>query len=131
MPSLFDEIEAASQAAIDAVFGDGNVRIVPQAQSSNYWGGSDPARMPMNIRATFSAAPMVGKGDYPDTRRDGSDLSLAPAELWIERGAAAAIPYTLKRGDKIEISRGSGGPRIYTIAVPEYGDHGDIRILLA
>lgn len=131
MPSLFDTIEAASQAAIDAVFGDGNVRIVPQAQSSNYGGGDDPARMPMDIRATFSAAPMNAKGDYPNTRRDGTDLALSPAELWIERGAAAAIPYALKRGDKILIFSGTGDPRSFSIADPQYGEHGDIRLLLA
>lgn len=130
MPSLFDEIESASQAAITSVFG-GGIRVLPMAGDKNYGGGPDPARAAVEIVATFASAPTIGAIDYSGTQKNGADSALAHAEIWIDRAALAAMPYRPRRGDKIEILNGVTPPPVFVVAAAEPGDHGDMRIVLA
>jgi hypothetical protein len=126
MPSLFDEIEAASQAAITYVYGDG-IRIRPMKGDGNYGGSPDPNRPVKEVAATFSSAPNVGAIDYPGTQSNGAPAALSPSEIWIDRAQALTIGYELKRGDVIErVPSGAS----YRVAQAEAGDHGDIRVVL-
>lgn len=127
MPSLFDELESTSQAAITTVFGDG-IRIRPMKEAGNYGGGPDPDRAVVETVGTIGSAPNTGKLDYPGTRADGADAALAPSEIWLDRAAVAAIGYALKRGDQIETI--STPVRKFVIASADPGEHGDLRIVL-
>lgn len=128
MPSLFDEIESASQAAITTVFGDG-IRIRPMKAAGNYGGGADPDRPVVETVGTIGTAPNTAEADYPGTRSDGAPAALSPSEIWLDRAVVAAIPYDLKRGDVIETI--SSPVRRFVVATAERGDNGDMRIVLA
>ena len=128
MASLFDELEAASQAEILRVNGDA-VRIWPKGGDFNYGGGSDQLRQPVEIFAIFSSSPRIVETDYPGTQLNGAGIVTAPAELWIDREAAAALPYALKRGDVIELIGKVGSPK-FIIMSADPNDTGDIRVML-
>lgn len=129
MPSPFDETDAAMQADIDALFGEG-IRVIPQAGDGNYLSADDPARPPRDgVRATVARAPKTVKTDYRGTERSGAVTSSAPAELWIDRVAYAALGYELARGDFVEFTD-DAMPSRYTVAAVNRGDGGDVQIIL-
>lgn len=129
MPSPFDEIDAAVQADIDALFGEG-IRVIPQKGDGNYTSGADPDRAQRDgVRATVARAPKTAKADYRGTERSGAVTSSAPAELWIDRVAYAALGYELARGDIVEFTD-DVVPARYTVAAVNRGDGGDVQIIL-
>ena len=129
MPSPFDDIDADMQADIDALFGEG-IRVIPQVGDGNYSSGADPARPQRDgVRATVARAPQTTKADYRGTERSGALVASAPAELWIDRVAYAALGYELARGDFIEITD-DANPARYTVAAVNRGDGGDVQVIL-
>jgi hypothetical protein len=129
MPSPFDAIDAAMQAAIDHRFGEG-IRIVPMVGDTNYSGGPDPARPVRDgVRATVARAPKAGATDYSGSQRNGASFAAMPAELWIDRAAYAAVGYKITRGDEIVLTDDAGAPS-FTVASVHEGDNGDVAIIL-
>lgn len=128
MPSPFDEIDAAMQADIDALFGEG-IRIRPQA-GDEYTRGADPDRpVAEGVRATVARAPQAKKTDFRGTASNGVPVTTAPAEIWIDRAAYAALGYAIRGGDFIELTDDPGVPR-FTVAAVHPGDGGDVQIIL-
>lgn len=128
MPSPFDAIDAAMQADIDRLFGEG-IRIIPQA-GDQYVKGADPSRpMREGVRATVARAPKTARTDYSGTAKPGAPVSIAPAEAWIDRAAYLALGYELRRGDIIELTDETPAAS-YQIGAVHYGDGGDVQIIL-
>lgn len=129
MPSPFDAIDAAMQATVDALFGEG-IRVIPQAGDPNYAAGDDPDRPARaGVRATVAIAAKIATTDYSGSMRNGAPVASAPSELWIDRIAYAALGYALKRGDFVEITELPGQP-VYKIAAVRPFDSGDVQIIL-
>lgn len=128
MPSPFDEFDAAMQADIDALFGEG-VRIIPQS-GDQYTKGVDALRpMRENVRATIARAPKVARTDYSGTSTHGAPVSHMMSEAWIDRAAYAALGYALQRGDLLEIP-GVASTERFTIMDVRPSDGGDVQIIL-
>ena len=124
--SVFDDIDGSLQTAMDQVFGEA-IRVLPQRVGGNYGAGApDPARPPLDTRAIVSRAPNTAKLDFAGTARRGVELSLAPSECWMDRAAYAALDYTIRPGDIIELTD-KGGVRV-TVSNVALGDHRDIVI---
>ncbi|MBN9033698.1 MAG: hypothetical protein BGO05_05435 [Rhizobiales bacterium 63-7] len=128
MPSPFDDIDAAMQADIDRLFGEG-ISIIPQL-GDEYTRIPDPDRpVKSGIRATIARAATGGATDYRGSARDGASLSASTAEMWIDRAAYAALGYRLVRGDIVELSDETPPPRFVVAAVND-GDGGDVQVIL-
>lgn len=129
MPSPFDEFDAAMQADIGAIFGEG-IRIIPQAGDGNYTSGPDPDRPTREgVRAGVARAPKSTKAEYRGTERSGAQVASAPAEVWIDRASYAALGYRVRRADIIELTDETPAHR-YTVAAVNDGDGGDVQIIL-
>lgn len=127
MPSPFDEIDAAAQAAIDETFGEG-IRVRPM-RGGNYAKAGDPDRPARDLRATVSRAPAVSAANYPSTNRKAAGVAASPTEIWIDRAAYASLGYELRRGDVIVLADDEGAPEFIATAVHP-ADNGDVQIPL-
>ncbi|UYZ08560.1 hypothetical protein CFBP5507_06040 [Agrobacterium salinitolerans] len=128
MPSPFDEFDAAMQADVDALFGEG-IKIIPRA-GDEYTSAPDPERPSQEgIRATVARAPGSKPATYRGSQRTSADIHSSPAEIWIDRAAYAALGYELRRGDIIELTDDDPATR-YTVGSVGRGDGGDVRIIL-
>ncbi len=125
MPSPFDEIDAANQAAVAEIFGEG-VTVRPMAGDVNYGAAEDADRPVRLSSASVQTAPRTIGLDVNATGRRGSDMSLGATELWIGRAEYAALGYEIRRGDVIELIERNGAR--LTVASVKAGDHGDITI---
>lgn len=128
MPSPFDAIDAAMQADIDRLFGEG-INVRPQA-GDQYAGIPDPARPAIEgVRATVARSAQAKRTDFSGTGRAGVPVATAPAEIWIDRAAYAALGYRIRRGDLIEMAEDIPVTK-HTVAAVNDGDHGDVQIIL-
>lgn len=131
MPSPFDAIDAAAQAAVDRLFGEG-IRVIPRSGDGNYAGAPDAARpVREGVRATVARAAGAKATDYSGSQRNGSAVASMPAEIWIDAAAYAGLGYEIKRGDWIELTDDilASPPRFHVAAVHR-GDNGDAQIIL-
>lgn len=127
MPSPFDAIDAATQAAMDGVFGEG-ITVRPMAGGDqNYGRAPDPDRpVRENVRVIISHAPKAGGADFASSERNGALVAQQPSELWFGALAYAALGYPLKRGDVIELEDGAK----FTVAPMPPTDQGDVQLII-
>jgi len=127
MPSPFDQLDAAVQAAMDQAFGEA-IRVEPMA-AGNYASVPDPARPAKAARAIISRAPQPAATNYPATNRKSADRAAGPTEAWIGAADLAALGYPIRKGDLIVLTDDPGEPR-YAVTAVYLTDQRDARLPL-
>jgi len=128
MASIFDEIDAAGQAAINDHLGE--AVIFYGMKSSDYAEAADPDREPQEVKAIYSASPgagrvsegVKGKSQSAATRSHSND------ELWISAATAAAMAWIPQRNDEVVINPETEAKRLVISAVNPI-DNGDYQVL--
>lgn len=132
MPSPFDDLMSAADAAILSVFGETEGAVLVPRQHSEYKARvADPSRASLSLRGVFSAGPSmtelrgVSKHEFVGTTR----LSGMSAEFWIAPADAASIPYQIAVGDLLRLP-GRGGQTFSIVAI-QTTDVGDVNLILS
>lgn len=131
MPSHFDEIDAAGQAAIAEFLSEG-IDLVGMI-GGEYSHAPDPARPVQSSVGVPSVAPATGdlRGRTRGSEISGaSQIATGSCEMWMAAEAVAALVWVPRRGDVVILKHRAGLPRFFiTAAFP--GDFGDLQILMA
>lgn len=131
MPSLFDEIDALSQAAIEEQTGE-PVAFIGMI-SGDYTRAPDPARPEQTGLATVSISPRTGRvaDGIQGRSSSGSQRAFPSAELWMSAAAFAGLDWEPVKDDKVVVSPGEAGAAEYTVSGVYPMDHGDVQIILS
>lgn len=133
MPSPFDALMAANDAAVMDAFGETEAAILRPRLASQYAARAlDPARPECEVAGVFSAAAPAdmrirgnAEGEYAGTTR----LASTAPEFWISPDNVALIPYVVAVGDLILFPCRSGSP-VYAVARIQRTDIGDLNLIL-
>lgn len=126
MTSLFDELEADSQAATEGVFGE-VVRIEPRRAGASQYreAPADPDRPVRDVTACVSVENGMDsiKGARVGTDLHGSTQFVRSlTQFWLSAEAYASLGYAVVKQDRVVRSEHAGKPRfVVTRAVPDAG----------
>jgi len=117
MASLFDEIDASSQAVTEEVFGEA-VRIEPRVASQYTERATDPTRPAKDVVAvvSFGIASDNFIGQRTGVRIDtSSKIALRTAEVWMSAASYAALGYEVQKQDAVVMTDQAGQP-VYSVS---------------
>lgn len=132
MPSPFDALDAAMDAAILGTMGETAAVIRPHLVSQYAGKTPDPDRPVQSVRGVFSAATASDqiKGQATSSEFAGATrvVSMQP-EFWMPSSVVASIPYAVRLGDLIEFPDRPGTP-VYAVTALYRTDLRDLNLIL-
>lgn len=132
MPSPFDALDAAMDAAILGAMGETVAVLRPHLVSQYAGKRPDPDRPPADVRGVFSAATASDqiKGQATSSEFAGPTrvVSTQP-EFWMPGAVVTALPYAVRLGDLIEFPDRPGAP-VYAVTALYRTDLSDLNLIL-
>ena len=118
--------------AVQREFGE-VVRIVPLKESDYSDDLADPSRKQVDVYAVVTLTPTT---ENLDGSRQGTKINTTTrmaqreAALWLRPEVYAAIPYELREGDRVLMTKRPKEPPYKVSRAPESSDRGDIVVPL-
>lgn len=101
MSNPFADLDAALSGAVGDAFGE--VAVISPRISGEFGSGEDPARPERTVKGVFSSGPMEGRiaSDARGTFQGQTRAVGQSATLWIAAATIAAVPYRIRKGDRV------------------------------
>lgn len=123
---------AAAFRAVAGAFSE-PIRIEPKAASEYSMAADDPARAPVDTRATVALSPAIES--FNEQRQGGkastsARFAVREARMWFPPDTYAAIGYPLRPGDRIVFTDRPDEPAYSVARDPVSSDRGDVTVYL-
>lgn len=134
MPSPFDDLHAEMTAVIVDTFGETRARLIPRIPETSQYKAraSDPARQAILVFGVFTYAP-ADERLQGQVRGDGlggpTRVSMSAAEFWMGQEMLSQIPYSIQKGDVIELLDRPNSPR-FAVSNMQQSHMGEMNLIL-